>query len=130
MVRYNNVTQNSDHSSEEALDLDLPPRPPRLPDQDSNNGKKKANKKILFKLFCGILGFNGIIFILAVIGVILGVYCAVELHSQNLRQNDFDLRLGNVEKKFDEMSELVSLKIFYIFMIIYYTFSSNYMVSV
>ena len=69
MVRYHNITENSDHSSEEALDLDLPPRPPRLLDQDLNNGKKKA-KKILFK-FC-ILGINDIIFILAVIGIILG----------------------------------------------------------
>ena len=108
MVRYHNITENSDHSSEEALDLDLPPRPPRLPDQDSNNGKKKAKKNFLFKLFCGILGFNGIIFILAVIGIILGGYCAVELHSQNLRQNDFDLRLAHVEKKVDEVSDLVS----------------------
>ena len=69
---------------------------------------RRRLKKILFKFCCGILGINGIIFILAVIGIILGGYCAVELHSQNLRQNDFDLRLAHVEKKVDEVSDLVS----------------------
>ena len=105
----------SDHSSKEELNSpsqlnyeSVHPRIiPRSYDQDSNNGQKKAAH---FWLNC-IIGINGIILFLAVIGIILGIYCAVELHSQKVKQNDLDLRLMHIEQKQDEMFELVSLEL-------------------